>query len=68
VLANLTIVKLIKQRKREPKKSTGRGGGQANREQNKQTQKNSMFRNNRISILVVLVLLLQHPFLVLVSI
>jgi hypothetical protein len=33
---------------------------------NKQTQKNSTFRNNRISVLVVLVLLLQYPTLVLV--
>jgi hypothetical protein len=39
---------------------------QTNKKQSKQTQKNSRFRNNRISVLVVLVLLLQHPVLVLV--
>jgi hypothetical protein len=33
---------------------------------NKHTQKTSRFRNNRISVLVVLVLLLQNPVLVLV--
>jgi hypothetical protein len=33
---------------------------------NKHTQKNSRFSNNRISVLVVLVLLFQHPLLVLV--
>jgi hypothetical protein len=30
------------------------------------TQKNSRFRNNRISVLVVLVLFLQHPILMVV--
>jgi hypothetical protein len=46
----------------EPKKSTGRDGGQSNSEQDKQTlkkrKKNSQFRNSRIPVLVVLVLLL----------
>jgi hypothetical protein len=31
---------------------------------NKQEKKNSRFRNNRISLLVILVLVLQHPVLV----
>jgi hypothetical protein len=57
-------VKLTKQRKRErerePKKLTGRDDGQTN------TFKKFRFRNKRISVLVVLVLLLQHPVLVLV--
>jgi hypothetical protein len=50
---------------------TGRSGGQRNREQHTHTHThththNSSFRNNRISFLVVLVLLFQHPVLVLV--
>jgi hypothetical protein len=48
----------------EPKKSTGRDGGQSNSKQDKQTlkekrkKKNPRFRNSIISVLVVLVLLL----------
>jgi hypothetical protein len=49
-----------KKKHRESKKLTGRVGGQANREQYKQThKKNSRFRNNRISVFIVLVLPLQ---------
>jgi hypothetical protein len=58
-----------KEKKIDPKKSTGRDGGQTDSEQDKHLErkkKNSRFRNNRISVLVVLVLLLQHPVLVLV--
>jgi hypothetical protein len=59
-----------KEKNREPKKSTGRDGGLTKSEQDKHLErkkkKNSRFRNNRISVLVVLVLLLQHPVLVLV--
>jgi hypothetical protein len=44
-------------KKTKTNKSMGGGGGQTKREQNKQTnkhiKKNSRFRNNRISILVV---------------
>jgi succinate dehydrogenase hydrophobic anchor subunit len=48
-------------------KSTWRGGGQTNREQNKQTHKKSArFMNNRISVLIVVVLLFQHLVLVFV--
>jgi hypothetical protein len=39
---------------------------QTNKQETKQTQKNSRFRNTRISVLVVLVLLLQPLVLVLI--
>jgi uncharacterized membrane protein len=74
-ISSLTIVKLTKQNKTTTIKSKeiNREIGtnthkQTNRKQNKQrnTQKHSRFRNNRISVLVVLVLLLQHPVLVLI--
>jgi hypothetical protein len=62
------MVKLIKQiQTKNPKEINS--GRWTNREQYKQTnkhKKHSRFRNNRISALVVLVLLLQHPIMVLV--
>jgi hypothetical protein len=55
-------------KKREPKKSMGRDGGQTVNKTNtsRERKKISRFRNNRISVLVVLELLLQHAVLVLV--
>jgi hypothetical protein len=55
-----------KKKNEEPKKSTGRYGGQSDSEQDKQTlkeKKNSWFTNSRIPVLVVLALLLLHPVL-----
>jgi cytoskeletal protein RodZ len=58
-------MKRKKEKNGEPKKSTGRYGGQSDSEQDKQTlkekrkkKKKSWFRNSRISVLIVLVLLL----------
>jgi ATP-dependent 26S proteasome regulatory subunit len=59
-----------RKKNREPKKSTGSDGGLRNCEQDKHLERKrkkiSMFRNNGISVLVVLVFLLQQPVLVLV--
>jgi hypothetical protein len=60
-----------KEKNREPKKSAGRHGGLTHSEQEKHLErkrKKTTFqvRNDGVSVLVVLVLLLHHPILVLI--
>jgi hypothetical protein len=65
LIYNSKTSKAKKERKRKNKERTK----EINRVKwwtNKHIKKNSRFRNNRISVLVVLVLLFQHPVLVLV--